>query len=255
MHEDLRGLCQRLEGAQGAQNAAFCGARGGAVLRLPGAIGVHYGPGHFMNQGLVLGLHGGLDECDLARLEGHLAPGGGEVVVELAPAVDDGVPALLTVRGYRLRQFQQVWHRALDAPPAQPPGELRRVTGEDPFPAVVMAGFSEVDDLSAVDASAVPSPEGVPGTAGFMAWVAGEPAGAGSVSVFEGVAILAGTAVLPRFRGRGLQKALIAARLAWAHDQGAREACSVALPGTASQASLERMGFRAAYPKVELVRG
>lgn len=254
MHEDLNALCKQLEGAQGAQNAAFCEARGGAVLRLPGGLGVYYGPGHFMNQGLALGLAGELAGEDLGRLEAHLAPSGGEVVLELAPAVADGLPGLLTARGYRLRQFQQVWHRGLTHRPEVSPGDLREARPGDPFAEVVMAGFCATDDFHTVDASAVAMPQPVAGTAAFLAWIGGEPAGGGSVSVFEGVAILSGTSVLPRFRGQGLQKALIAARLAWAHDRGAREACSVTLPGTASQASLERMGFRTAYPKVELVK-
>jgi GNAT superfamily N-acetyltransferase len=118
-----------------------------------------------------------------------------------------------------------------------------------------MAGFSDSDDLASVDPSQVPPVTGVEGTASFLAWVDGSPAGAGTVTVVQGIAVLSGTAVLPRFRGRGLQKGLVAARLAWAHARGAREACSVTLPATASQASLERLGFRAAYPKLELVKG
>jgi GNAT superfamily N-acetyltransferase len=59
--------------------------------------------------------------------------------------------------------------------------------------------------------------------------------------------------VLPAHRGRGLQVELVRARLAWATAQGCDLAASATEPGTASQRTLERCGFRAAYPKAVLV--
>ena len=175
-------------------------------------------------------------------------------MLELTPGAHLEVSALLHQRGYRIRQFQQVWRMPLAHRPEEPRLEHRLARPGDGFGAVVMAGFMGSDDPGAMDIKGIPSMEGVPGTAAFLSWVDGHPAGGGCVSVFDGVAVLSGTSVLPRFRGRGLQKALIAARLAWAWDQGAREACSATLPGTASQASLERAGYRVAYPKLELVK-
>jgi GNAT superfamily N-acetyltransferase len=254
MYEDLKALCLRLERAQAGQNMAICQANGGSVLGLLGGIGVYYGPGHFMNQGLALGLEEPLGAESLDRLEAHLAPEGGEVVVEVAAGVDSGCLGLLAERGYRLRQFQQVWQLRLDSRPREPALEVRVAAPQDGFAAVVMAGFMNLDDPRSVDATGVPFTEGVFGTKAFLAFLDGGPVAGGTVSVVDGVAVLSGTSVLPRFRGRGIQKAVIAARLAWAHDQGARTACSATLPGTASQASLERLGFRVAYPKVELAR-
>ena len=68
-----------------------------------------------------------------------------------------------------------------------------------------------------------------------------------------GVAWLSGAGVLPASRGRGLQCALVRARLAWAAAQGCDLAASATEPGTASQRTLERCGFRVAYPKAVLV--
>jgi GNAT superfamily N-acetyltransferase len=61
--------------------------------------------------------------------------------------------------------------------------------------------------------------------------------------------------VIPRFRGQGLQKGLIRARLAFARDRDCDLACASTAPGTASQRSYEACGFHAAYPKVEMARG
>jgi GNAT superfamily N-acetyltransferase len=75
------------------------------------------------------------------------------------------------------------------------------------------------------------------------------------LGLVDGVALLSGTGVLPRFRGRGLQKALIGARLNRARELGCDIACASTAPGTASQRSYEACGFRVAYPKVEMAKG
>lgn len=90
---------------------------------------------------------------------------------------------------------------------------------------------------------------------GFIVEQGGEPAGGGILGVVEGVALLAGDSVLPQFRGRALQKALVRARLAKALELGCDVACAGTAPSTASQRSYEACGFRAAYPKLELARG
>lgn len=66
--------------------------------------------------------------------------------------------------------------------------------------------------------------------------------------------MLGGDAVLPRFRGRGLQKALIRARLWDAVAAGCDLATASTLPSTPSQRAYEACGFRVAYPKVEMAR-
>jgi len=66
--------------------------------------------------------------------------------------------------------------------------------------------------------------------------------------------VLAGAGVLPRFRGLGVQRALIAARLRYAKEMGADVAASSTLPNSLSQKNLERFGFRILYPKAVLVR-
>jgi GNAT superfamily N-acetyltransferase len=95
----------------------------------------------------------------------------------------------------------------------------------------------------------------VPDAWGFLVFADGEPAGGGMLGIVDGVALLSGDGVIPRFRGRGLQKALIWARLALARERGCDVACAGTTPGTASQRSYETCGFHAAYPKVEMAKG
>jgi GNAT superfamily N-acetyltransferase len=256
MHPELNSICTRLELAQASQNLACARAGGGEILTLPGALGVFLGQGHMFNQGLALGLGASLPGGDLERLETFLGRGGATVVVELTPGADPELPALLTSRGYRIQQFQQVWSRDLLGPLPLVVGEIRPITAiEAELSAkVVQAGFLETDDIDAQDCGPAIAMDRGEGTIVFLAFVDGRPAAGGSLGIHGDVAALSGTSVLPRFRGQGLQRALLFARLTYARNLGCRLACSASLPGTVSQANLERTGFRTAYPKLELVR-
>ena len=81
-----------------------------------------------------------------------------------------------------------------------------------------------------------------------------EPAGAASMRLFEGVAQLTGAATLPEHRRRGVQSALLAARLA----DAAAARCDVAVvttqPGSKSHENVQRQGFELLYARAILVR-
>jgi GNAT superfamily N-acetyltransferase len=69
----------------------------------------------------------------------------------------------------------------------------------------------------------------------------------------EGAAWLAAS-TLPALRGRGVQGALIAARLAAARDAGCDLAFAGTAPGSASQRNFERCGFAPVYSQALLVK-
>jgi GNAT superfamily N-acetyltransferase len=68
------------------------------------------------------------------------------------------------------------------------------------------------------------------------------------------VALLAGAATLPAFRRRGVQRALLRARLADAARAGCARAIVVTQPGTTSQANAQRQGFHLLYARALLVQ-
>jgi len=63
-----------------------------------------------------------------------------------------------------------------------------------------------------------------------------------------------GAAVLPEFRGRGIQIALLQERLRRTQQAGCDLAVTLTMPGTTSQRNAERAGFRTAYTKVVVVK-
>jgi GNAT superfamily N-acetyltransferase len=180
---------------------------------------------------------------------------GSPTVLELSPAADPLLWPLLARRGYRLHQFQQLWVRALGdaAAPSAPSIRIADPSEADTYSRVVSGGFLERDDWRDFEPPFA-MPLNVPDAWGFLALIEGEPAGGGMLGIVNGVAMLSGDGVLPRFRGRGLQKSLIHARLSHARARGCDVACAGTAPSTASQRSYEACGFRAAYPKVEMAR-
>ena len=78
--------------------------------------------------------------------------------------------------------------------------------------------------------------------------------GAGLVIPEHQIFAVCGAGTLSEFRGRGLQTALLRARLASAAAAGCEYAVIVTQGGTTSQRNCERLGFRVAYSKVTVLK-
>jgi hypothetical protein len=85
----------------------------------------------------------------------------------------------------------------------------------------------------------------------FLAELHGQPIASGSMSICEGVALLAGASTVPEARKQGAQLALLDSRLSYAAENGCDLAMMCTLPGTASQRNAERQGFRIAYTRIK----
>lgn len=252
MSQAFQALARRLERAQALQNERFNLAAGGRSMPVGGGFAHFRGEAHPLNQ--ALGLIDPVTDEELAAVESFL---GSPTVLELSPAAAPSLWPLLAQRGYRLHQFQQLWMKSLvgsRAVAVAPDIRMAEPSEADVYNRVVCAGFMERDDWQDLEPPFQSSLEVVDAW-GFLVFVDGEPAGGGMLGIVDGVALLSGSSVLPRFRGKGLQKALIQARLAMAGSKGCDVACASTAPGTASQRSYETCGFRAAYPKVEMAKG
>jgi GNAT superfamily N-acetyltransferase len=83
-----------------------------------------------------------------------------------------------------------------------------------------------------------------PGFVAFLATLDSQPAAAGILHLDHDSALVDGAATLPAARGRGLQKALLSARLLHAEEQGALYAFSRTSLGSISQANLQKLGMQ-----------
>ena len=94
-------------------------------------------------------------------------------------------------------------------------------------------------------------------TAGATRYIAlhdGVVAGAASIRLADGIAQLTGAATAPAHRRRGVQTALLAARLVDAAAAGCDIAVVTTAPGSKSQENVQRRGFDLLYTRAILVK-
>jgi GNAT superfamily N-acetyltransferase len=226
---------------------------GAAAVEVAGGLAVSHGVRSPFSAAIGVGLGVPVAEADVERIEAHLGMGGGPVRIEVVPFTDPSLTEELGRRGYQLERFFQVWTRA---PSTEPSGDDVRVASpaeEGTWVDLFSRAFLGAPVQSASQRDGLGCMARAEGSVPWFALERGVPVGVALSSAEGGVAWLSGAGVVPASRGRGLQGALLRARLAWAASRGCDLAASATEPGTASQRTLERCGFRVAYPKAILV--
>lgn len=218
--------------------------------------------GRKLNHVTGLGLHGEVDPGALARLESAYAAQGLGTEIDLCPHAAPGLLPLLAERGYRVNAFSNTYARTLDDV-VDRRGDIEILAGQDADAAFVeasVAGFTlqaenrPRDLLDALARIALARDD----TALFVARVDGRIAGSAGLSVTETPLGLVGelyiASTLPEFRGRGVQAALLQARLVAAKAAGCALAVVMARPANTSARNTERAGFRLAFTKATFAR-
>jgi GNAT superfamily N-acetyltransferase len=201
------------------------------------------------------------------RLLSAFAAFGSPVQVELAHLADPAIGAALAGRGYRLESFENVLGRALTggSERVMPPGVEVRPSGEEEFETWldVVAEGSVNPDTQGVPWHEEFSREAIIGAerdsaaAGDVRYAAlrdGVIVGGATMRIAEGVAQLTGAATVPAHRRRGVQTALLSARLADAAAAGCDVAVITTQPGSKSQQNAQRQGFDLLYTRAVLVK-
>jgi ribosomal protein S18 acetylase RimI-like enzyme len=181
--------------------------------------------------------------------------------VDVCPLHDPSVFEMLKERGYGIAELNNVLYRRLDPKEAFPPApegfEIRRSLREEAeaASAIVERAFFPDGAPEAFRGLLTPLYR-MEGAVAFVASVEGKMAACGAGLVIPGHRIFAvcGAGTLSEFRGRGLQTALLRARLAAAAAAGCEYAVIVTQGGTTSQRNCERLGFRVAYSKVTVIK-
>jgi ribosomal protein S18 acetylase RimI-like enzyme len=219
--------------------------------------------GRKLNHVTGLGMAGPVDEGALARLEAAYAGRGLGVEIDLCPHADASALALLARRGYAVNAFSNTYARTLDEVPVRVASGieiLQDSAAEALFVEASLAGFSlqahqRPRELLVALARIAQARED---TALFVARIDGHVAGSAGLAVMDtprgriGELYIAST--LPGFRGRGVQTALLQARLAAARDAGCALVFVGARPANTSARNTERAGFGLAFTKSTFAR-
>ncbi len=270
-----RHLARRIEAAecQMITDAAEMTRRRGTddVLIRPigGGVAVFTSPGAPWNKMTGVGF-ANFEEATLEDIEREFDRRSAPLQVELSILADNTLGSLLTKRGYVLSGFENVLglglegSRLLHATPGLTIDQLTGSAESMTWISTVVEGFGHPDEPNSLAPHESFSRQALEqvfvdfaDTSGFRRYLSrvdGSPAGGASLRVSGGVAQLCGAATLPAYRRRGVQTALLRARL---HD-AAVEGCDIAVvttqPGSTSQSNVQRQGFALLYTRAILIR-
>ena len=246
------GLVKRVEQAIVVERTALAlGSKNerpdGAVLDVGTRAAVFTEPEFFSTRAFALGLDGDVAHGDIDRVEDFYRERGMETQIEVSTLADRSLLSELASPDYRLIRFHNIY--AMNPGDARPYETVVDVSEVDDalvstWSEVLIEGFGYTDEVTR-DAVTRWN-RGLRETSGLHAMVGGlgsRIAGSASVFISDSVAVLRGAATLPDWRRRGVQSALISARLALALNSGCDLAVMTADPGSTSGRNAERTGF------------
>jgi GNAT superfamily N-acetyltransferase len=275
MHPTLfcdTGLAARVERAEAdliaaANTAARRRLDIGFLVPFAGGVASFAGDGSPYNKVAGLGFDGVPGPAELEAIEREFADREAPIQVELAHLADPAIGEMLTDRGYRLESFENVLGRTLDE--LESPVSLSGVDIR-PSPDNELDGWLD----AMADAVAEPDTQGlawheefpratyldamrdgaVAGVRRYAAVSDGILAGGAELRLVDGIAQMAGAATVPEYRRRGIQNALLVARLVDAAAEGCDLAVIVTQPGSKSHQNAQRRGFHLLYTRAVLVK-
>jgi ribosomal protein S18 acetylase RimI-like enzyme len=261
-----RDLAQRLETACARRAILFAEARAAArpeldvaMAPVAGGVVVYAGPDSPFNQALGLGLRRAVTEKDVDRVEDFFYARRKCPRFEICPLADASLVERLKERGYRLERSWSALVRPITEQDREMAGDPEVVVDrvepghEQLWLSTVAEGFSGSETPGPDVRDHLAATLRSPGMIAFLAWIDGEPAGGGGILMYDGIAECCSAGTRPRFRRRGIQTALLAARIAAAARADCDLATAMILPGTTSERNAQRAGFRLAYTKAVLV--
>jgi GNAT superfamily N-acetyltransferase len=246
---------------------------GAFATQVAGGWALFAGAGSPVNKVIGFGFDAVPDETGFTEIECAHEALHVEVRAEVATLARAETHGWLSRRGYVLTGFENVLGREIARGASSASDEVEpaiavervRPADVDAWVSTLTAGFAVPDASGAGGDQPMPPDEEMAAlfddfdkaeaVQRYVARRAGAVAGAASMRVDGEVALLTGAATLPAHRRRGVQRALLAARLADAAVAGCHLAVVVTQPGSISQANSQRQGFSLLYSRAVMVKG
>lgn len=230
------------------------------AIAVAGGWAIFTGPGDPLNRTAGLGLAGPTRPADLERVEAFYRRLGSPARIEACDSTDPGLRAMLEARGYSLQHDLRVY--ALEIEPSAGPAAT------DPAPGVEVArvGPQDYERWARTVTHGFTGAEAGPeferglrlgrtacrrdGVLCYLARVEGEDAGGGALDASRTRGHLFSMVTLPVFRRRGVQSAVLRARVDAARTLGCAQVVVKVNADSDSERNVRRAGFRLAYSKV-----
>ena len=239
-------LSRRLERAEGYACVQYAEARrrlfpdsGAKWIECAGAYAVFDGVESPITQTFGLGIFEELSPASLDVIERFFLDLGAPADHEVSPFAGVATLEMLCRRNYRPVEISSVLDRPVERPAAveQSAVSVRVIAPDEAqlWSEISARGWSHEHpelrdfllDLGTVAAARE-------GGVCFLAEYEGTPGAAGVLCIHDGVALFGGSATVPELRRRGLQAALLHARMRYAFEHGCDLAMMVTQPGTSS---------------------
>lgn len=259
-----RALARRIEAVGSADLCAYLeSARASGVypqaecFRVGGGAAVWFSPDNVVNGSFGLGMDRPVEQEEVAALVAFFQERSTVPRVDVCPHADRTLMRWLAEAGFVATDFEMVLYQPLPAPP-QPPFadgiEVRIASSaEDRAVWADLEARGFTDDAPAPEHHVLATAISLRADAlPFIGYLDGQPAGTGMLAMPDGIAMFNGDSTLPAARNRGVQTALLSARLQHAAEAGCDLAVIEAAPGGTSHRNQERCGFRVAYNRVTL---
>lgn len=266
-------LATAIDRAEGRFCAAIAqaapGVADGADLLLApvgGGLAVFAATDSPMNKIIGAGFDGLVDDAELDRVERHFAARGARLQAEVATLADPALHRQLCARGYAPSGFENVLGHSLTTV-IETPSEIavqRAEPAEIPDLADVFAEAFANPDVGGVGGDTVPPSDElkhwftttsrVDGYRAYVARLEGVIAGAAALRIDGTIAQFSGAGTRPGYRRRGVQSALLRARLRDAAAAGCTVGVVVTQPASQSQQNVQREGFALLYARQLLVK-
>ncbi len=172
--------------------------------------------------------------------------------MNISPYTSPHLFPLMAERGYAVDHFETIL--VMEVPPNRQPRQVPEGVKIE-----VIEGLSEEWLQTSADGWGEPAENTtsrimsvIPDTRRYLARVDGKAAAIGAMTFFDELVVFAGGATLPKFRGRGIQRALYERRML---DAGAGSLVTVTcIPGTSSHRNAQRVGFSPIYSNLVVTR-
>lgn len=260
-------LARRLEATDAAMGVEFSRTHarlypeiGATFIAVAGGHAAFAGVDSPLTQAFGLGLSGVVGVAEIERMEEFYKSRGAAVNIETCPLADPSLRALLNGRAYQVIEQTNVLVRLL--PAAEPSlSAAHEVQVRQPKPDemrlwanTVAKGFVSAEEPPAVMLEAGETFFHMTTSTCFLAEVEGQPVGGAAVAFHRNIASFFGASTLPAFRRRGVQTALLQARLQFAAKINCELAMVSTSPGSTSQRNVERQGFQVAYTRSKYMK-
>ncbi len=232
----------------------YAGVQSCSTLAVGGGIAIAT-PLPYINSTYGVGIDNDLSLADLQQLEGFFDTQNLSPQIEVSPFTRLDVMALLGQQGYYPSKFKTAYYCVLDHIDLSD-SDIRVVPINENQRELWVKTSRDIDRLDDKDPLTQLTYANTyrEHTICFLAMIDGEAVGASALSIRDNSAILYFTSTREAYRKRGVQMAMVQARLAYAQSQGCDVAFTTTIPGNNSMRNVMRAGFHVAYTQMSMTK-